>query len=69
VPGRGGVRAGRSQVQGESGQDESSQGESGFGAVDSSMTFCVMSPVCRLPMPDIVFRSACFDTSNACFAE
>ena len=30
---------------------------------------CVMSPVRRLPMPDIAFRSACFDTSTACFAE
>ena len=30
---------------------------------------CVMSPVSRLPMPDIAFRSACFDTSTACFAE
>jgi hypothetical protein len=31
--------------------------------------FCVMSPVCRLPMPDITLLSVCFDTSNACFAE
>src|SRR6266404_4388771 len=30
---------------------------------------CVMSRVRRLPMPDIAFRSACFDTSNTCFAE
>ena len=31
--------------------------------------FCVMSPVCRLPMPDVTLLSVCFDTSNACFAE
>ena len=29
----------------------------------------VMSRVHRLPMPDIAFRNACFDASNACFAE
>jgi hypothetical protein len=29
----------------------------------------LMSRVRRLPMPDIAFRNACFDASNACFAE
>jgi len=30
---------------------------------------CVMSPLRRLPMPDVALRSTYFDTSNACFAE
>src|ERR1700730_10296780 len=29
----------------------------------------VLSPVKRLPIPDVAFRSACFDASTACFAE
>ena len=29
--------------------------------------FCVMSPVCRLPMPDITLLSVCFDTFKRLF--
>jgi len=36
---------------------------------DGCPSGAAMSRVRRLPMPDIAFRSACFDTSSACFAE
>jgi hypothetical protein len=66
---------GAGQVRAGSGQGEV---RSGRGQVRASRAvvpptlveiFCAMSPVCRLPMPDITLLSVCFDTSNACFAE
>ena len=80
----GACQIGAGQVRAGSGQGESDEGESGevsqvrANQVRASQAcvpmtlvaiLCVMSPVLRLPMPDIAFRGACFDTSNTCFAE